>query len=375
VANELLWFIAGLVALVVGAEGLVRGASRLALSFGLSPLVVGLTVVAFGTSAPELTVSVGAALSGQTGLALGNVVGSNVFNVLGILGLSALITPLAVGQQLIRQEVPVMIAAAVLVMLLAIDGRLGPGDGATLTVLMVVYTTFLVVQGRRGTPVAAPDPTDAAAATGAGGRLRPALMLAAGLVLLVVGADTMVDAAVSIARRVGLGEVVIGLTIVAVGTSLPEVAASLVAAARGERDIAVGNVVGSCLFNLLGVLGATARAAGAGGVDVPPAVLRFDLWVMLAALTACLPIFFTGREVARWEGALFVGYYAAYATYLVLRSQHHDALPAFSGVMAGFVLPLTLVTLVVTTLRAGAPAESPTAPPAQPPGSDRPPPD
>jgi cation:H+ antiporter len=359
---ELLWFAAGLVALVAGAEGLVRGASRLALSFGLSPLVVGLTVVAFGTSAPELTVSVGAALEGRTGLALGNVVGSNVFNVLGILGLAALITPLSVGQQLIRQEVPVMIAAAVLVLLLGIDGRIGRADGALLAASMVAYTAFLVVQGRR---VAADADPAGAAPRPVGGRLRAALLLAAGLAMLVIGADTMVGAAVSIARRVGLSEVVIGLTIVAVGTSLPEVAASVVAAVRGERDIAVGNVVGSCLFNLLGVLGAAALAAGATGVDVPPAVQRFDLWVMLAALTACLPIFFTGREVARWEGGLFLAYYVAYALYLLLQSQQHNALPAFSGVMAGFVLPLTLVTLVVTTLRSSARAgpDSPERPP------------
>ncbi|MEP7283534.1 MAG: sodium:calcium antiporter, partial [Rubrivivax sp.] len=186
------------------------------------------------------------------------------------------------------------------------------------------------------------------------GRLRATLWLVAGLAGLALGADTMVQAAVSIARHVGLDEVVIGLTVVAIGTSLPELASTVVAAARGQRDLAVGNVVGSCLFNLLGVLGPAALVAGRAGLEMPPAVQHFDLWVMLAALAACLPIFFTGREVARWEGALFLLYYVAYTAYLLLRAQAHAALPAYSNVMLWFFVPLTVVTLVVAVSRRAA---------------------
>ncbi|MBI3155333.1 MAG: calcium/sodium antiporter [Burkholderiales bacterium] len=355
--TQLLLFAAGLVGLVAGAELLVRGASRLALSFGISPLVVGLTVVAFGTSAPEMTVSVAAVLDGQTGLAIGNVVGSNVFNVLGILGLAALIAPLLVHVQVIRQEVPIMIGASLLVMLLGLDGRIGLVDAAMLALLLVAYTVFLVVQSRAQS-ASAPAEFAAELPPPATGRWDShwavqLLLVVAGLALLVVGSDTMVGAAVSFARALGISETVIGLTIVAVGTSLPEVAASVMAAFKGERDIAVGNVVGSCVFNLLGVLGLAGLAAGSAGLPIPDSVLRLDLWVMLAAAVACLPIFVTGREVARWEGAVFVAYYAAYTAYLILRAQQHEALPAFSGLMMGFVGPLTLVTLVVMLIPRG----------------------
>jgi cation:H+ antiporter len=352
--TNLLLFIGGLVALVGGAELLVRGASKLALSFGISPLVVGLTIVAFGTSAPEMTVSVGAVLNGQTGLALGNAVGSNVFNVLGILGLAALITPLAVHLQVIRQEVPIMIGSALLVIVMSLDGVLGGFDAALLTALLVAYTVFLILQSR----AQGADTGDYAAhAEGGGSRLVQVAMLLGGLLLLVGGSEAMVTAAVHFAKALGVSDVIIGLTIVAIGTSLPEVAASVTAALKGERDIAVGNVVGSCVFNLLGVLGAGGLAAafsGAGGLPVPPSVANFDLWVMLAALAACLPIFLTGREVARWEGGVFLAYYAAYAGYLVLQAQQHEALGAFSGAMLGFVLPLTVVTVVVSMLKAQA---------------------
>jgi cation:H+ antiporter len=351
---DLLLFAGGLVALVAGAELLVRGASKLALSYGISPLVVGLTIVAFGTSAPEMTVSVGAVLNGQTGLALGNVVGSNIFNVLGILGLAALITPLAVHLQVIRQEVPIMIGGALLVLVMSLDGHIGGFDAALLTALLVAYTVFLVRQSR----AQGADTGDYGAhADGGGSRAVQIGMVVGGLALLVGGSEAMVTAAVRFAQALGVSDVVIGLTIVAIGTSLPEVAASVTAALKGERDIAVGNVVGSCVFNLLGVLGLGGLAAaisGAGGLPVPASVANFDLWVMLAVQAACLPIFLTGREVARWEGAVFLAYYVAYAGYLVMQAQQHAALGTFSGAMLGFVLPLTVVTVVVSMLKAQA---------------------
>ena len=348
---QALMFVAGLVVLVAGAEAMVRGASRLAVSWGISPLVVGLTVVAFGTSAPEMAVSVGAALSGTSDLAIGNVVGSNIANVLLILGISALIAPLLVHEQIIRQEIPIMIGASLLVLVLALDGYIGRVEAGLLFALVIAYTVFLVVQSRRATQ-AAEDAFSTEIPTSQWDRhwgVQAALVLG-GLGLLVLGADWLVGAAVVFAKHFGVSDLVIGLTVVAVGTSMPEIATSLIAALRGQRDIAVGNVVGSNIFNLLAVLGASGLVS-AGGLSVPDAARNFDLWVMLAVAFACLPILFTGREIARWEGAVFLGYYAAYVLYLVLAAQQHDSLQAFSSVMLSYVMPLTVVTLLVSFLK------------------------
>jgi cation:H+ antiporter len=349
---HLTFFTLGLVALVAGARLLVRGASKLALSFGISPLVVGLTIVAFGTSAPEVAVSVGAVLDGRTDLAVGNVVGSNIFNVLFILGLSALIAPLVVNAQLIRQEVPIMIGASLLLVVLAADGRIGRPESALLLALLAAYTVFLIVQSRRQTQATRDEYAEAVPPDRDWDRhwTVQAGLVAVGLVLLVVGSNWLVDAAVSFARALGVSELVIALTIVAAGTSMPEVATSVTAALKGERDIAVGNVVGSNTFNILGCLGASGLVA-AGGLPVPPAALAFDLWVLLAVAFACLPVFLSGREIARWEGGLFIGYYLAYTAFLVLAARQHQMLPAFSVAMLSFVAPLTIVTLLVSLLR------------------------
>ncbi|MCK6424654.1 MAG: calcium/sodium antiporter [Burkholderiaceae bacterium] len=352
---NLLLFVAGLALLVVGASALVRGASRLALSLGISPLVVGLTIVAFGTSAPEVAVSVGAVLDGRTDIAIGNVVGSNIFNVLFILGLSALITPLVVDIQLIRQEVPIMIGASLLLLAFAFDGRLSALDGGILCVLLLAYTAFLVLQSRRQTQAAQDEYAQEVTPAEPGGWDRhwsvQIGLIAAGLAALVFGSDFLVQAAVSFAKAIGVSDLIIGLTIVAAGTSMPEVATSVAAALKGERDIAVGNVVGSSTFNILGCVGLSGLVSGDLGLGVPASVLAFDIWVMLAVALACLPVFLTGREIARWEGAIFLGYYVAYVTYLILAAQQHDALPTFSGVMMSFVVPLTVITLVVMTIR------------------------
>ena len=342
--------------MVAGAFILVRGASLLALRLGLSPLVVGLTVVAFGTSAPEMAVTTGAVLAGQGGLAVGNAVGSNIFNVLFVLGLAALITPLAVHRQVIRQEAPIMIGGAVLLIVLGLDGSLGLFDGSLLLGLLMAYTAFLVRQSRAEPAATGPDEYADTLQPAKAGRWDARLpaqlgLIVAGLVLLVLGSDWLVQAAVIFARALGLSEVIIGLTIVASGTSLPEVAASVVASLKGERDIAVGNVVGSSTFNILGCLGLAGLAAGSEGLVVAPSLMAFDIWVMLAVALACLPIFLSGREIARWEGAVFLGYYAAYGSYRILAAQQHDALHTYSAVMLGFVIPLTVITLVVSLIR------------------------
>lgn len=351
----LVLFLLGLFILIVGAELLVRGASRLAVAFGVSPLVVGLTVVAFGTSSPELAVSIGAGLSGQADIALGNVVGSNIFNVLFILGVSALIGSLVVAQQLVRTEVPLMIGVSVLVLILGLDGRIGRPEGLLLFAGIVGYTVYAIRQSRKESKAVQQE-----YANEYGGpqqeKLTAArvvvllLMVVGGLALLVLGARWLVSGATTIARALGVSDFIIGLTIVAAGTSLPEVATSIIAAIRGERDIAVGNVVGSNIFNILAVLGLTA-VMSPDGIGVAPAALRFDIPFMIAVAVACLPIFFTGFKIARWEGALFLAYYLAYTLYLILASQQHDALPVLSVVLFEFAAPLTGVTLVVLVVR------------------------
>jgi len=349
-ALTLVLFLLGIGLLILGADLLVRGASRIALGLGVSPLVVGLTVVAFGTSAPESAVSVKAALAGQADIAYGNVVGSNVFNVLVILGLSALVAPLLVDRQLLRRDVPIMIGSALLLPALAYDGRIGRLDGALLFAGIVAYTAWSVLQSRR----------EAAARRAAGGDEAPGptgpaavnlLLVLGGLAMLVLGARWLVEGAVAIARSFGVSELVIGLTIVAAGTSLPEVATSVLASIRGQREIAVGNVVGSNVFNVLCVLGLAGLVAPAG-VPVAAQALSFDTPVMIAVAVACLPIFFTGHVIARWEGALFLFFYAAYASFLVMKATASPALPTFRNAMVFFVLPLTVLTLAVLTAQA-----------------------
>jgi cation:H+ antiporter len=347
------YFLAGAVFLVVGADVLVRGASRLASAFGISPLVIGLTVVAFGTSAPELAVSVRASLTGVSDIALGNVVGSNIFNILLILGLSALITPLVVARQIVRLELTLLIGCSLLLFVMGLDGRIGPGEGVLLVLGIIMYTIFVVrLSVRESAEVRATEGQELEAhPPGKGQWLISSVQVFAGLALLIFGADWLVDSAVAIAKDFGLSELIIGLTIVAAGTSLPEVATSIIAGIRGERDIAVGNVVGSCLFNILAILGISSILA-ADGITVAPAAIRFDIPVMIAVSMACVPVFFTGYCIDRWEGALFLGYYLAYTIFLIFDAKDHDALPAFSAVMSLFVVPMTVVALSLFAIRA-----------------------
>ncbi len=349
----LVLFVVGIVLLVGGAELLVRGASKLALAAGISPLVVGLTVVAYGTSAPELAVSVQSSFLGQPDIAIGNVVGSNIANVLLILGLSALVVPLVVSLQLIRFDVPLMIGASVVLLLLGLDGQLGRLDGALLFGGAVVYSVWLIRQSRkesRALASASPDPTPAEAPARFAWVGSLALVVV-GLGLLVLGSRWLVDGAIAFARLFGVSELIIGLTVVAVGTSLPEIATSVIASVRGERDIAVGNVVGSNIFNILSVLGLASMVAPAG-VPVSPSALSFDMPVMIVVALACLPIFFTGHRIDRWEGGLFLFYYVAYTAYLILRDTGNNLLPLFNDFLLFFAFPLTIVTLAVITVHA-----------------------
>jgi cation:H+ antiporter len=397
--------VGGLILLVVGGELLVRGASRVAAAFGISSLVIGLTVVAFGTSAPELVVSIQAGLAGNPDIALGNVVGSNIFNVLFILGICALILPLTVSRQLVRREVPIMIGASFLLLLLVLDDGIGMFDGLLLFVGVVSYTAWSVIQSRKETAAAKPSDEpitidtiagkspfwfggavttlgvawlgwwlgwlnlpvvgllSAGTLTFIGGSLfgkggtttagdlaHNAGFILAGLGGLVLGAEYLIDGATTIARSLGVSDLIIGLTIIAAGTSLPEVATSVIATIRKERDIAIGNVVGSNIFNILSILGISAIVTP-GGLSVNPEIVNFDLPVMIAVSVACLPIFFTGFTIARWEGLIFLGSYVAYTSILILTATDNPALMTVTNAML-LVLPLIAVTLIWTTIQA-----------------------
>lgn len=368
----------GLLLLVLGAEGFVRGATKLAAVAGLSPLVIGLTIVSYGTSAPELAVSIQASYGGQAEIALGNVIGSNIFNILMTLGIAALVIPLTVARQLIRLDVPIMIGVTALMLIFSLDGRLGQADGVILLVGSVLYTAFLVIQSRKEV-----GEIDLDADLNHSHRhwhgwqpvARNLVILLVSLGVLIVGAKLLVFGATALAESMGVSQLIIGLTIVAVGTSLPELATSVVACYRGERDIAVGNIIGSNIFNILTVLGATAAISD---IPVSAAAIQFDIPVMFAVAIACLPIFYTGNRISRWEGLLFVSYYAAYSAYLGLNAVGHDQLGAFSNVMLLFVIPLTIVTLVAIVWRHPEQKpkpglESPPIAPVKSPGSAPPP--
>lgn len=353
----------GLALLVAGAELLVRGASRIARMAGISPLVVGLTVVAYGTSSPEAAVSIGAAWKGHADLAVANVVGSNVFNVLFILGACALAAPLVVSRQLVRFDVPVMIGSSLLLWGMASDGQIGRIDAAVLFAGTISYTAWLVVQSRRESAAAAAASGEPAPPTEGRGKqiVAQVALVLSGLVLLVLGARWLVDGATTMARAFGVSDVVIGLTIVAAGTSLPEVATSLVATLRGERDIAIGNVIGSNIGNILAVLGLSGLVAR-GGLPVSGSLLPIDIPVMVLVAAACFPIFL-GRRVERWHGVAFLGYYAAYTAFLVLNASGSSSGAETSQLVARLAIPsagLILSAILVQNLR--RPAAEPEGP-------------
>ncbi len=336
----------GLALLLAGGDILVRGASRLSTALGIPPLVVGLSVVAYGTSAPELAVSLKASLAGNAGVALGNVVGSNVFNVLFILGLSALAAPLVIRRQLIRLDVPVMVGASAATLVLALDGSLSRVESLGLFSLGLAYTAYLGWLGLRVAPEGRipQEPGSPSRLGGPAQRLLDGVLILVGLGALVLGARLTVAGSVELARGMGVSELVIGLTLVAAGTSLPEVVTSVLAALKGERDLAVGNVVGSNIFNLCFVLGA-AGGLTPGGIPVPPGALTFDLPVMLGVAVACFPFFLTGRVVHRWEGAVFLLYYGLYLLLLFLDASGHDSHELVLQAVLLVVLPLTAIVV------------------------------
>ncbi|WP_304619856.1 calcium/sodium antiporter [Paracoccus sediminilitoris] len=305
---DILLVLGGLALLVLGGDLLVKGAVNLALRLGITPLVVGLTVVAFGTSAPELLVSLSAALGGSSGIALGNVVGSNIANVLVILGFTALVSVVTTKGHDLRESWAMMMGASVLLIGLAATGRIGMWGGIVLLLALVAVLWRQLSTGR------VDDSEEIEGAEPGARGLRIALWLGGGLVALPLGANLLVNGATQIAQDFGISDTVIGLTLVAVGTSLPELAASVAAALKGRADMALGNVVGSNIFNILAILGITSIVTP---LPIPPEMLRLDLWVMLATSALLAPFLFKGIALTRPVGGAFLAGYAAYVWVLL----------------------------------------------------------
>ena len=335
----------GLVLLVAGAQLLVRCAEHIAAKLKVRPLLIGLTVVAMGSSAPQMTVSLQAAFNDTADIAVGSVIGSNTFNILVTLGLSALISPLRVSRQLVRLDIPLMILASALVFTLALNHQLDRLDGFLLLGGLLAYLLLLLHQSRHSGhhhPHHDRPPTS---------WLRTLSLMGCALLLLGVAGHLLLGAALEVASELGLSERIIGLTIVAVSTSLPELATSLIAAFRGQREIAVGNVIGSNVFNLLGVLGLTALLAPSP-LSVSPHALAFDLPVRLGVAARCLPVFYSGYRVTRVEGLLFLGLYLAYGLHVVSFTTGMPLASKLEHLMLFYILPALLVGVLLNAVRA-----------------------
>ncbi|MDP6686742.1 MAG: calcium/sodium antiporter [Acidobacteriota bacterium] len=350
-STTLALFVGGLALMLGGAELLVRGAAQLARTFGVPSLVVGLTVVAWGTGSPELAVGLTADLADHPALNIGNVVGSNIANILLVLGFAALLLPLTVSRRLVRFDIPLMIGVSILALLASFDGRISTLEGLAFVSSLFFYTVWTIRESRRARQATFDNhASEGRGATDQGDSKKPApiicgVIITVGLFLVVKGSAWFVEGAVAIARAFGLTELVIGLTVVAIGTSLPELATSAVAVAKGERAIAAGNAIGSNIFNLLAVLGITAIIAP-DGIPVPSAALSLNLPIMIGVAIFSLLVFLAGHIMTRWNGALFLALYAAYNAYIVLEATQHAAFSSFNTLMTMLVLPLTTLTLV-----------------------------
>jgi cation:H+ antiporter len=355
-----LFFIAGLLLLISGAQILIKGSVAIAERLAIPPLIIGLTLVAFGTSSPELAVSVQAAFNNQADVALGNVIGSNIFNVLFILGLCACLLPLSVSKQLIKQDIPILLLITILVFVLALDGGISRLNALILVFALCLYLCFLIWQGKsqssehknsRGvtdssSPANAPEQSNAVLSK----LFIDVLYIIAGLAALIFGSNFLVDASIEFAKMLGVSELVIGLTIVAIGTSLPEVVTSIIAVFQKQRDIAVGNVIGSNIFNLLAVLGVTG-VISSSGIAVDSSLLGFEFPLLVAVALICLPMVFTGFEINRKEGLLLLAIYTFYSVYLYFRATAHPSLDLFHNVFFYIALPLIILPMLIVSFR------------------------
>lgn len=339
-----IWFILGLIALIGGAEILVRGVTRFATAIGISKLIVGLTVVAFGTSAPELAISIKAGINGQTDLMLGNIIGSNISNTLFILGLVAMLIPLKVNKYFIKSDLPIMIGITVIVYLFSLNGMITFWECLILSGLLLIYLINLARQGNPGSDVITTKPKRNPASI-----LLYILLCIIGFILLITGAQWMIDSAIIFADMIGISELVIGLTVVAIGTSLPEVVVVLIAAIKKERDIAIGSILGSNILNLLAVLGVSGLFIQ-GSIPVQEILTRFDIPLLIIVSVLCIPIFYTGYRIARWEGGILFFFYGSYLYYLYLSGTQHPFLENYTYWMTWWILPVLIIVIIIVTI-------------------------
>lgn len=309
---SVLYVLSSLVLLYFGASWLVKGSSSLAIKAGVSPLIAGLTVVAFGTSSPELVVSVNVALSGHGNIAIGNVIGSNLFNICIILGISAVITPLKIKMQLLKIDIPILIITTIVFMLLFADRHISRLEGGILLVGIILYTTLNIILARREKDKEVIDEFNETVSNGKIKWYFSAGMIVLGIGVLVAGSEILVKGAVDIARSLGVGDTIIGLTIIAAGTSVPELASSIVAVMKKEYDIAIGNVIGSNIFNILGIIGISGIINPLSAI----AISNIDLYIMLGVTFLLLPFFRTNYTLKRDEGIFMIGLYLMYLYYL-----------------------------------------------------------
>lgn len=346
-------FILGLAVLIGGAELFLRAVDKFGAAWSVSPVVMGLTVVAFATGAPELAISLQAAVDGKPDLVLGNILGSNVANILLILGIAGLVNPLKITNRIIKVDVPMVIIASTLLFILAIDGLLSPMDGAIIFGALILYSIFMYFQIRKDRQnnkqngVTEETELDEPVTTLFYGKY--ILLLLGGLVLIVMGSRWMVASAVEIAGILGISELIIGLTIVSIGTSLPEVATSVSAVRHGDSDTAVANVMGSNLYNILLTLSLTVLIAP-GAIDVSQEAINLDLPIMLIVAIACLPLFWPGKELGRKEAIGFLFYYVAYMTYLVFLAMGHPFKETMEVIMVWGVFPITAFLVILKFL-------------------------
>ncbi|MBO6523791.1 MAG: calcium/sodium antiporter [Balneolaceae bacterium] len=343
-------FIAGLVALIAGAELFLKAVDHFGLKWGISPLIMGLTVVAFATGAPELAISIKAAASGSADLVLGNIIGSNVANILLILGITSLIAPINITRRIIKIDVPIVIVVSIVLMILAFDGKLTTIDGVILLGGFIAYSIYTYIHIQKSKEdeteqIFEYEKSEDELAKGSWFYIKNGGMLLIGLVMIVLGSNWMVESAVVIATVLGLSELVIGLTIVSIGTSLPEVATSLSAARKGNADIAVANVLGSNLYNVLLTLGLTLIIAP-NVLDVSAKAINLDLPFMVAVSIACIPIFIAGFNLTRMDGSIFLFYYSSYLTYLVLDAVSSSIVPTIELAMLWVIVPATVLYMI-----------------------------
>lgn len=347
-----IWFLGGLVLLLASAEQLVRNATRLSSVLGQSRLFIGLTLTAFGTSAPELAIGLTGMVEHSSDIGLGNIVGSNIFNIFVVLGLTALLKPIVVKNKTVIRDVPVLILISLLFFLLILDGGISILESLILLAILITYLIYL----SRSTKDAAeliPELVDAdeKSKPAGWGLVRVIVMIVVSIVMLIVSSRWMIDSAINIASSFGISEFMIGLTILAIGTSLPEIATSLIALKKNEHDLAIGNVLGSCLFNIIAIPSAMTLYQG-GTLAVNLEAVYIDVPIMIFAALACLPIFFSDHRISRKEGLLFLFYYTLYSLSLYFRYQSHSGISDYTFHLAMIAVPVAVITFSMVTFKA-----------------------